>query len=793
MASRLVLPFWPTAPDCLAWSRDNIIAVAGGDQIAILSPRLKKISDPDGLSWDHVIVKVNAFTPVELPLVHPSTSANLSIGEELSIRHVLALRWSSSGIGRYGRCVLALLTTDHVLSIWECEGRPNARDDWKRKLVVNSAVRKYLASSDVSRGGVTQVQAERLQVQQRIRAFDWSPPIHTDSADDELTPFIGRGHQLLAVSTESGKVLLLRVWTPRDVLHPEIREWSVEVIYDLPIASPAVRTMISDLAANGPNAHLGNFEKPTADFLAFGPGRQDTVIAPGTVATLAFIANNKLSSTELHLDSGGSVREAKKTDGSSDRQHVVPQADMTGPLAFCHSTGALVAFTAETVYHISPAAQEGRVTTAHHLDGRWDGISGLSFVCPDKHSTQLHIVSHLSSASAPTAALTLPLHEGACIDSPLWQAAINEERASYSAEHDIGGRVQERTWGIASSPLGDYVATCLSLHPSDSVAYTTQSEQQCVLSISTESGDEIPLGRRSALDHISADVLFFSMQRFLERQAKSGIFEGNSATDLAERLLQTGPVQVQDVLYASSEHVDVIAQGEQTVDTLVRHLKLQLFLRPDLRRARFENLSVLLTGKTRLRDSALRQILRPLCSEVLRLFDGRVRHSEKSSKIRQAYTMLQAKLDPAVMVTNGVPSPVDSNEACRICHQIIPFESVKWARCSSGHQFTRCALTLLAIQEPGLTKQCIICAAQYLDETKLPELVYDDGGDVKMTDLPTESVERAVPSMGGEHSQPDDSGWVEVAKKPTEPPKSIARILFAACDTCVYCGGGLSA
>ena len=105
MACRVSLPIWPTTLNCLSWSKDNLIAVAAGDQLAILTPRLKE-PGPNSTRWDSTLFKANAFTAEEIPLTDPLSFKNFSAGEELSPRHVQTLEWSSPGLARHGGCVL---------------------------------------------------------------------------------------------------------------------------------------------------------------------------------------------------------------------------------------------------------------------------------------------------------------------------------------------------------------------------------------------------------------------------------------------------------------------------------------------------------------------------------------------------------------------------------------------------------------------------------------------------------------------------------------------------------------
>ena len=61
----------------------------------------------------------------------------MSIGEEQSDSTVLAMAWSSPGMSRHQRPALAVLTTNHLLSLWASASDIEDHSSWKRVLVFN--------------------------------------------------------------------------------------------------------------------------------------------------------------------------------------------------------------------------------------------------------------------------------------------------------------------------------------------------------------------------------------------------------------------------------------------------------------------------------------------------------------------------------------------------------------------------------------------------------------------------------------------------------------------------------
>ncbi|KAI5290111.1 hypothetical protein KEM52_000565, partial [Ascosphaera acerosa] len=121
--------------------------------------------DDSDVRWDVVKLQVNRFTHDEWPPVHQQPLRSFSPGEELSHSHVTALAWSDAGLGPFGRPVLAVLTSNLLLSLWAAEDG-NAR--WRRLVVVNRLLRKHFAPL---MGGDRLL----LQRRQRVRCFAWAP------------------------------------------------------------------------------------------------------------------------------------------------------------------------------------------------------------------------------------------------------------------------------------------------------------------------------------------------------------------------------------------------------------------------------------------------------------------------------------------------------------------------------------------------------------------------------------------------------------------------------------------
>ncbi|KAL6245055.1 hypothetical protein RBB50_007830 [Rhinocladiella similis] len=205
------LRYWPTCENALSWSSEGL-AVATGETVQILTPIDHSGSQglPQDLQWRKSAFHVNQFQDGEWPHVPMDTIRHFSIGEELSESSITSLAWSPPGLGLHRRNVLAILTSNLVLSFWEGHGKS---DQWKRTAVVN----QHLSSDDDS-DKLTELSKQRIQ--RRIRAFCWIPPIKAENSTKW-------GQHLLAVADDSDRISLFRVAKKE---RSKVGHWSFEVL-----------------------------------------------------------------------------------------------------------------------------------------------------------------------------------------------------------------------------------------------------------------------------------------------------------------------------------------------------------------------------------------------------------------------------------------------------------------------------------------------------------------------------------------------------------------------------------
>ena len=198
------IPVQPSSTDCLAWSSDGELAVAVGEEVYLLIPL-----DGSPVTWVHVRITVSEFTSEEWPWQEQASFKDMSIGEEQARATVTSLAWSPPGLAKHRRSVLAVLTSNLILSLWASNSDPSDLNSWGRILVVN----KVLPSESC--------------FQQRIRSMAWAPtnPQHVD----RQTPFSRRkwGIPIVAIADDCNGLYILRVLSP---FAGQSLAWDVEVL-----------------------------------------------------------------------------------------------------------------------------------------------------------------------------------------------------------------------------------------------------------------------------------------------------------------------------------------------------------------------------------------------------------------------------------------------------------------------------------------------------------------------------------------------------------------------------------
>ncbi|KAK5162632.1 hypothetical protein LTR04_003214 [Oleoguttula sp. CCFEE 6159] len=128
------------------------------------------------------------------------------------------------------------------------------------------------------------------------------------------------------------------------------------------------------------------------------------------------------------------------------------------------------------------------------------------------------------------------------------------------------------------------------------------------------------------------------------------------------------------------------------------------------------------------------------------------------------------------------PKPLDLDIAAKLTDVVVSLSSEVLA------SLFRCALTFLAIQAPGISKFCGLCGIQYLNDSILQE-------DVEIAPASLSQPSNGIDEDGQtlkDALNAEDGGVEQIVtegKQGANKIATLARILFATCDVCVYCGG----
>lgn len=156
-------------------------------------------------AWTIARVRANIFTNEEWPTMMPQPRGFFSLGREQSLSTVVGLAWSPPGLGKYRRSVLAVLTSNMVLSFFETVG---AQEKWTRVAVVNGVLSARGAK-------MTESEGERL-CKASVSAFAWCPPLKVPEGEGGERTYARDGTEtrwgvhLLTVVTEENEVILLQ-------------------------------------------------------------------------------------------------------------------------------------------------------------------------------------------------------------------------------------------------------------------------------------------------------------------------------------------------------------------------------------------------------------------------------------------------------------------------------------------------------------------------------------------------------------------------------------------------------
>jgi hypothetical protein len=868
MADVTELQCWPSCIDALDWSQDGIIALASDERVELLvsfvttkldNSVLTTAQFPNTVSydrdreapqWQHIPLQVPWFTNEELPIKDPAPLANYSIGEEISSSASLAIAWSPPGLAKHRRCALAALTANLVLSIWSAEGKQQEASSWDRRLIVNNALAEYfLSRTTEDPSHVAPSVGEQMRLRTRIRAFTWAPALPNMHPSNTLGSQVSYDRHIVALCNDDNQLALVEIKSPTSSQGAD-QDWTAKVLTHGAI-DPHAESIISapsffaDILKQ--QRHISHIS--WSPWIRCGD-RYYSIIAYSTNEDVrARIVTCTPNSVEM------------------EQEAVYPNIEMRhhGPMKWCPTVGdndlTLALFTASGLIYLRISIHDASIIerAIHELDRRWDQISGAAWDTAHRLTPRLHLSSLLSTIQSPTAVLEVTPGTLTPIGCPSWRDQIENSASLFSAKNDLKGNVKMKVWGLVTSPLGDFIATCHTVHPSDMIEYGSPADRRGTVAVSAllqyrQMRQSFPAW------NVGAEGVLFTLKKLVDNTVEDGDQIPAFVEEMVEKLYQTyGPIELDS---ESSNKISITSVTED-YNMTIQEVKRTAFFDPNTLRDRYTILASHACASKNTNDLQRTLIAYRLAAALQDLPDA-LSTTAFSAEIRDHHqkmiTLIQTLIEPEAPTTEAVhdthqeirendaepttaavsdPSStetvVDSVQldlaevtvdTCDFCSAPIPFTDLITASCTNGHQFPRCGLSFLAIQAPGITKYCGICSTPFLNEQFVaaqekekqsnhgtdqgigcrerrpreegPDAtlqqqtdgeVADHGGDITMEGNPAEhgQGQRSGTQSNGERVNAElENSLVDEVRKIRI---TLGRVLFGACDACIYCGG----
>lgn len=755
------------------------------------------------------------FTNEERPQLDCAPFEIYSIGEEISTSFPVSLAWSPPGLARHRRCALGVLTSNLVLSIWEPDGDPQRESAWSRVTLVNDTLREYFSTHETGiRSYITSGLEDVIRLRQRVRAFAWAPGFFRCTQGVGIVGTNGDWlPHILALSNDDNQIVILTMHSPTSKLEVD-GSWSPEVVAYFSIAASHEEVDVDSFTFDD----IMNQQRH-ASHVSWSPW---VITETGLLSVLAYATNEDIRLRQMSYF-GGKIKFGSET--------ICPNVELrfSGPMTWSAEVGVdglllLSYFTTQEVVFLTISPKDNSILNrkTHHLDGRWDRISGTVWDTHDKEHPRIHFSSHTTTTRSPTAVLQLSSDGVSNIstsDWPYWREQISGRQGHFSAEHELKGHANARVWGLSASPLGEYVASVHTLHPTDMIEYGVSADRASTISINNLWGEGNDLNFPAK--GVTAEGIFFTTRKWIERNVESSEELPKIREEIHNKLMQAYLPPGEPATFQRRPYVlDLVA--------LISAFKQNAFLDPNTLKDRYDILSSCIA--TPVESTLLPKMLIAfrLAKELRNLPTLLSSSHEPSQRILKSHQYVIRLVEELISENDPVPNenegeqpePEPSLEFCTFCDAPIPFEDPFSATCPNGHEFVRCGLSFLTIQAPDESMTCGICKTPFFMErvmfggidTRSPSPVDDEEDDLSAnaemsggsSDLqldprrhkPTNktTVDRADTSDGNQTSAPAPSSSENMKEASGhdgggDTGVTLAEILFFACDVCIYCGG----
>jgi len=121
----------------------------------------------------------------------------------------------------------------------------------------------------------------------------------------------------------------------------------------------------------------------------------------------------------------------------------------------------------------------------------WNSISGAGVTVSKDGTTILHHSPYMPSPFMPAKSIQfLPNAVEELETEANWVTTMKQHTQAFSDNHKLFGHVAARVWGLESAGDSRHVGICFTVHPSDMIEYVTNVQQNAVVVVSDEAGED---------------------------------------------------------------------------------------------------------------------------------------------------------------------------------------------------------------------------------------------------------------------------------------------------------------
>lgn len=598
------------------------------------------------------------------------------------------------------------------------------------------------------------------------------------------------GHTLMAVTNDNNEVILIKIHSPTSTFGAE-DTWFSEV---LDVFSPSETPDAATKRAGTFDEAI--WEQRYISHISWSPW---VTTEAGAHSILAYATNEDIRARVI------SIGQSKNLSLHPEVVILTSNIRQAGPMKWTPTVSAdgsftLAVYTTTEVICMDLSPHDASVLSRSVFQrDQWDIVSGTTWDLNGDEPPRLHFSLHTTTTRAPEVGLELSAEGLNKVDKrswPYWRDQIRGSEGHYSTTHELKGHARTRVWGLCTSPLRDFIATCHSIHPMDMIAYGSPHDRKTIVTISHL------WGRGSLLmlppDNVAAEGIFFTVLKWLEHNIESA---GDMPS--AKKMIRSKLTQAYRPIFPVEEPIESLLPPTASInfDAFNKIFKRSVFFHGTTVEDRFGILTSIICNVTD--DVELSKVLiafrlamfiqaqqPPNLSQNDPLSKSIIRSSTQAVQFIEALFSEDTSTNPTTSQHTSTP-----HEKCHLCGSGINFDSLTSATCANGHFFRRCGLSFLVIRGPDQSKYCGICQTAYSDESQLIDKSVSRQWNKRVISGEQDISGEALSDGNGGEGQSTDHSLDSSTPEPHDyrhhhaPAHTLAQSLFLACDACIYCGG----